>query len=359
MKKKVFVITLILISISHSFVLSASVISRYESDRDAQYISPSANANVSQYNTNGELIDQVSIEASQGWYFRCNGRLEFNFTSGDTETVYINQIQSQASVCFPDSDGDDNGSDCGCIFNTPGWEDYMGRINDIIDAIPSPPNWGQVANTFRDSIVPRLINDTRDMLGYAPSLPSEPSYPDTIRGGITEPRGNNAPGLDDASFGVDDIRDGTPIEVVEDDSGGFNIVDPIDNLPSQEEFKDNIPKESDMIPPDVPDVEGEAPADPEEQENIAPSPDEIEGTAPTPTEEENQAPGPPEENYNPTPTPGEDEGTTAPIPDDRENAAPTPDDNGFNAPIPGSEGNNAPLPGSDIGDVPLPSESVP
>ncbi|WP_194291197.1 hypothetical protein, partial [Amphibacillus jilinensis] len=283
----------------------------------------------------------------------CNGSYSVSFYDSSnnllsSDTVNLTNINNQNSACQqPPSDGGGNGSggDCGCIFNTPGWSDYMGKIDDVINAIPSPPNWQQVANTFNNTIVPNLISETESMLGYAPSAPSAPNYSDTITGYIDEPTGQNAEGLEDSSFTADDIKDGAEdIEVRDDPSGGFDILDPVESLPSEEEFRENIPDEGEVDIPEVPEPKAEIPEEPELEADRPESP-EIEAEPPDPGGVDGEAPQP------------GNEGGTAPIPGDRENTAPTPGDNGFNAPIPGGSGNNAPLPGSDMGDVPLPGES--
>lgn len=257
-----------------------------------------------------------------------------------------------------------SGNNYNDIFSTPGWNQYMGRVNDIFNAIPPAPNWQQVANTFRDTIVPSFRNEMEDMLGQVPNAPPPPNYNNNLSGQIDAPTGQEASGLADASFGANDIKSAAdPIEVREDPTGGFTIMDPVGSLPSQEEFRDNIPNEGEMVAPDVPetdaeapqvpDVDAVAPGAPEEQENIAPtppevggvapSPGEVEGTAPNPNEGENIAPGAPSEGNNIPPTPPSDS-TTAPIPGEGDNIAPNPGEGGGSAPIPGADGSVAPIP---------------
>ncbi|SEO80385.1 hypothetical protein SAMN04488134_11356 [Amphibacillus marinus] len=362
------------------------------------YVSASNSAQMNFYRT---IDDSASFISSQGL---SNGSgsvtppastTAIRLISNDGGEVCISYARTssgnevQFDGCSSNNGGDDgggSGNDCGCIFNTPGWSDYMDRIDDIINAIPSPPNWQQVANTFRDTIVPRFISDLGDLLGHAPNPPSAPAFNHNLTGEIDAPRGQLPSGLDDAGFSADDIRGGAEeIEVREDPTGGFDILDPIGSLPSQDEFKDNIPDEGDMIAPEVPEVDAEAPAAPEEQENIAPSPPDVGGTAPNPDESDNLAPGAPEEQENIAPTPpdvegtapspneqenmapeapdegdnfapspGDGDGTTAPIPGDRDNQAPVPGDGGGVAPIPGSDGGTVPIPGAGNETAPMP-----
>src|SRR5699024_12505625 len=95
-------------------------------------------------------------------------------------------------------------------------------------------------------------------------------------------------------FTGNDIKNEEPkIEEREDPTGGWDILDPIGQLPSQDEFKDNIPNEGEMIAPEVPDVEGKAPHPPEEENKAPGSPKDDENIAPKPPEQENVAPGAP------------------------------------------------------------------
>lgn len=276
--------------------------------------------------------------------------------------------------------GDDGGSggdsggvpgssgDCGCVFRTPGWEEYIGKIDEIIGAIPPPPNWDAIAQTFRDTIVPKIISDTEDMLGRAPSPPSAPNRPGVNDGGLDKPTGNVAPGLDDSGFSDTDIKDGAEeIEERDDPTGGWDILNPVDSLPSQDEFKENAPEEGEAEIPEVPPVDAEIPGAPEEQENTAPTPPEEDNPAPGepvepdnpapggPAEQENQAPGAPEEQENTAPVPG-DTADPAPTPEDEIGTAPTPSPGTGGYPFPGQDSSTAPIPGADNSTAPIPGQ---
>lgn len=241
-------------------------------------------------------------------------------------------------VCNSESNGEGmGGKECDncAIFSCPGWGEYMDKLDDIKAAIPPPPNWNQVADVFRDSIAPQIKKDMAELIGTAPTptLPTLPKAPDKPSPpamleklddqGIKAPTGNEAPGLDDSTFTADDLKSSAPvIQEREDPTGGFKIDNPIDSLPSQEEFKKNIPKEG-IVP---------LPGKPKDPENIAP----------TPPEQPNKAP-----------TPGEDFGK-APIPGLDSNKAPIPGGDSGKAPIPGNDGSKAPIPGGDSGKVPIP-----
>lgn len=274
------------------------------------------------------------------------------------------------------SGGSGGGCDSCAILECPGWSDYMDKLDDIKKAIPAAPNWDKVADTFRDSIAPKIKSDLSDVLGKAPTPPAAPSKPskpskpnDLDDNGIKAPEGNEIPKGGD--FDQDKIKNEAPkIEEREDPTGGFEINNPIDSLPSQDEFKDNVPDEGEAkLPEDPEELENKAPIPPE-KENEAPVPDEKENAAPKPDEEPNKAPSP-SEGENKAPTPTEDP-TPAPKPDESENKAPTPSDGGATAPVPGGgswEGGNswpmpgtngggsAPIPGGSSGSAPIPRES--
>lgn len=237
------------------------------------------------------------------------------------------------------------------VFECPGWSAYMGKLNDIKQAIPPPPNWNEVADTFRDSIAPRIKQDMEDLFGYAPEPPTAPTAPtppempiDLDDRGIEEPTGEEAPGLEEATFDEEDIKNEAPvIPEREDPTGGFEIDDPLTNLPSQEEFKENIPEEG----------SAPIPGAPKEPENIAPEPTEPPNAAPTPSEPENTAPTP-SEPENTAPTPTESSGT-APTPSDDTGAAPLPGDSGSGYPMPGDSTDSPPIP-TEEGTAPIPGQ---
>lgn len=213
------------------------------------------------------------------------------------------------------------------VFECPGWKDYMGKLEEIKNAIPPAPNWHQVADIFRDSIAPQIKKDIAEVIGRAPEptmpdLPKAPNLPaappalppaDDQDFQDSVPKGEEAPGLGDAGFTADDIKDKAPgIPEREDPTGGFDITDPIGSLPSQEEFEQNAPNE---------------------------------GTAPLPK--------PPKEPENKPPVPG-DTGDSPPIPGDTGDKPPVPGADNSTAPIPGADNSTAPVPGMDGSTAPIP-----
>lgn len=288
----------------------------------------------------------------------CNGIYTYTFYQGDnvvaTDNITASGISNENEDCKSDSsDGggsDGGGSNCGCLFNTPGWQDYLDKIDDVIGAIPPAPNWDNVADKFRDSIVPSLIGGVGDLLGSPPGNIPAPSYPPGLDdGNLKEPTGREADGLD--GFDAGDVKDNADgIDVREDDSGGFDINNPIENMPEQETFIPNEPENP--TPEDPEEPENPAPT-PEEPENPAPTPDEPENVAPTPEEPEIPAPTP-EESENTAPTPEEPEIPT-PTPGEEENEAPVPNEPGTGYPMPGGGGGSYPMPGGSTGDYPMPN----
>lgn len=359
------------------------------------YESCSSAATINFYQTVGTTATFISSTTLTSGTRTINPPLSTNalkIVSNDGGEVYLTQAATTntngTSVNFSNDgncgngSGDDGGSngseDCGCIFNTPGWGDYMGKIDDLIAAIPPAPNWGQVANTFRDSIVPKLIGDLDGLLGKAPSLPRAPSMPSGLDdGNLKNPTGKEDPGL--KGFNSDDVKNQAPvIDEREDPTGGWDILDPIGQLPSQDDFKDNIPNEGDMIPPEVPEVEGEAPTPPQEDNPTPGAPKDEENKAPVPPQEDNPTPGAPKDEENKAPTPPEKDNPTPGAPKDEENKAPVPpkEDNpapkppkeeenrpprpgeggGSGPPIPGDQGGTGPIPKPDGSTGPVPGE---
>lgn len=201
------------------------------------------------------------------------------------------------------------------ILECPQWHDYMGLIEDIYNAIPPPPNWDAVADTFRDSIVPRLINDLDNLLGRAPAAPSPaPHLPPLNDGGINSknPTMPDAPGLGNAGFNAGKIKNEAPvIQERPDPTGGFDLItNPLESLP-------------------------DAPENP----------------LPGQTDPGEWGQNKPQELDNPFPFP-EDTG------DPNIGNPPKPDDDA-NPPMPGDNVGNAPIPGGDYGPPPTTGGEVP
>lgn len=102
-----------------------------------------------------------------------------------------------------------------CFFECPGWDDYLSFLTDDVVgdlSIPNslePPEW---------------------------DVPDIPNIFDTLNSvderNPAKPTGDNAPGLDDASFDAEDLKmDAGEIEFREDPTGGFDITNPLESLP--------------------------------------------------------------------------------------------------------------------------------
>lgn len=236
------------------------------------------------------------------------------------------------------------------VFSCPEWDNYMQGISDIKNAIPPAPNWDNVAATFRDTITPQIKKDLQDVLGTAPETPAVPEQPAGVDDkGINNsvPTGQEDPGLGDSSFNQDQIKSEAPqIQERPDPTGGFSINDPVAGLPSQDEFKKNVPTQG----------ENPLPAPPTPSDNVAPSPGTTTNNTAAPLPQDNTGNAPtPTQDSTAAPTPGGDSGT-APLPSDSGGTAPLPSDGTATAPLPNSGSGSAPLPSDSGGSAPLPSD---
>lgn len=326
-----------------------------------EYTSNSNNAEILMYET---VSGSASLIGSQSL---SNGVNSFNFPanvsavklrSNDGGEVYLNYMESNNPISTqiyfeepttqpdpePDPEPDPGKSDCSCVVDIPGWDNMMGKLDEIKSAIPPAPDWQQVSETMRDTIVPAFRDEMEDMLGTAPEPPEQPIFNNPLESGIDEPTGSLPNDFEESGFTANDLKaDAEEIQFQEDPSGGFELLDPVGSLPTQEEFKKNIPSEQDLQAPEVPDVTGTAP-EPPAQENIAPEPPDVTGTAPSPSVEDNIAPSP-SGGDNVAPTPGDNTGT-----------APLPGEDTGNAPVPNDELTKAPLPSKDLTGAPIPNK---
>ncbi|WP_018931345.1 hypothetical protein [Gracilibacillus lacisalsi] len=347
MKKILPLFLLIFIALPVNVFAAGITSSEYNSSEDIYYVyldlSGVDTFTITQDST-GASWDYETVPGTNYTTLTCNGSFTYTFydSSGTllaTDSVTASGIQEQNSACEDEPDDSTGGNDsgdnsyCGCIFRTPGWEEYLDKIDDVIGAIPPAPNWGNVADTFRDSIVPSLIGGIENMLGSPPGQMSAPGYPsDLDDGNLQEPTGQEDPGLE--GFDDSDIKGQAPdVEFREDESGGFDIDNPIDAMPEQEVFEPEEP-------------ENPRPEDPEEPEN----------PTPTPEEPENPIPGEPEEPENPAPTPSEPD-NPAPVPEEGDNPTPIPEEGENETPTPGETEGSFPIPGDSEGGYPMLGEN--
>jgi len=200
------------------------------------------------------------------------------------------------------------------VFKCPGWNEHMGKLDEIINKIPPAPDWNKVADTFRDSIVPKIINDLSNLLGKAPAVPKPPPQPSLDDHNIksNNPTGDTIPGLDQAQFDANKIKNEAPvIQERQDPTGGFKLLDPIGSLPK-------LPTDDFPIPGQT--NAGEWDHQPNEPDNPFPK--------------------------NPKDTGDPDVGK-APIPSDNGGTPPNPGDNNNSAPIPGYNDGKPPIPSND------------
>lgn len=333
------------------------------------------NGKVLWYGSGGSSAGPIGTSAVPATVNAPDGAMWFKLVSdgGEIHATYATSTNPASTEVYFDDGGNSSGGgsdggssggggDNSCtitnscdVFECPNWDEYMGKVDQIIAKIPSEPNWQKVAETFRDTIAPRVKADMTDVindtLGRAPSLPNAPAALDGIDDrGITEPTGKEADGLGDSTFSSDDIKNGAEdIEVREDDSGGFNIENPLETI---EDPPINVPKEEENNAPTPDEGDNEAPT-PKEDENQAPAPDEPENAAPEPEEPENEAPAP-NEPENEAPTPNEQD-NSAPTPSEDNVNAPMPSDSDWQAPMPGDENWQAPMPSNNSFNMPIPS----
>lgn len=156
-----------------------------------------------------------------------------------------------------------------------------GKLDQIIDKIPPAPNWQEVANTMRDTIVPQLVGDTRDMLddllGRAPAPPPPPPQPQAPPD-IETPNTDampDAPSVDlppesnDNNFDASDVIENAPVipyEEPDEADEGFNLsLDPLQNLENPGSPGTPV-EQADPGSPGVPKQEIEAPPKPDTPE---------------------------------------------------------------------------------------------
>ncbi|MEK4233235.1 hypothetical protein NSR01_10175 [Anoxybacillus sp. FSL W8-0703] len=249
-----------------------------------------------------------------GFYFSCNRYYKAEFF-GATDNLLIRikihvtglvnpSCDSSSYGNYDDMGGSDSNTCNACdLFSCPGWDQYLGKLTEIKNAIPPAPNWNQVATVFRDTIVPQLVSDIGTLLGPAPSVPNEPAELSDLDTRGIENKVPSMPdsGLDTSGFTKGRIESEAPvIEERADPTGGWDISDPLGTLPDFPSMP--IPGETDPKGWD----------------------------AGKPKETETQLPIPKDQDSTP------DTGT-APTPSQNNDTPPSPGDNGGNAPVPNQD----------------------
>ncbi|HDR3647328.1 hypothetical protein J0795_30230 [Bacillus paranthracis] len=239
-----------------------------------------------------------------------------------------------------DEDKEDNGGN-----NKPPYdpEDYfkklLNKLDEVGNRIPPPPDWDKVSDIFAD----KIGNKMSEVIGKTPDPPSPPPIPDMPgidTGGLENhmPDMKDNPDLKDSNFTADDIKkEAKPIEEKKDDSGGFSIGNPLDNLP---ETPKDLPK----------------PGETEKSGWTQDKPKEPTGDLPTPKdkgkEEPPKPPKPNKDNDKPPKPSGNDD--KPPKPGGNNDKPPKPGENDAKPPKPGGDGGNPPKPGGNDGNPPKP-----
>ncbi|WP_277616052.1 hypothetical protein [Bacillus paranthracis] len=233
-------------------------------------------------------------------------------------------------------------------------EDYfkklLSKLDEVGNKIPPPPDWDKVSDIFAD----KIGNKMSEVIGKTPDPPSPPPIPDMPgidTGGLENhmPDIKDNPDLKDSGFTADDIKkEAKPIEEKKDESGGFDIGNPLDNLP---ETPKELPK------PGETEKSGWTQDKPKEPTGDLPTPkDKDKGEPPKPTKPntDNEKPPKPSVNDDKPPKPGNNDGNP-PKPGGNDTSPPRPGDNGGNPPKPGGNDTSPPRPGDNGGNPPKPN----
>ncbi|WP_456301211.1 hypothetical protein [Bacillus tropicus] len=232
-------------------------------------------------------------------------------------------------------------------------EDYfkklLSKLDEVGNKIPPPPDWDKVSDIFAD----KIGNKMSEVIGKTPDPPSPPPIPDMPgidTGGLENhmPDIKDNPDLKDSNFTADDIKkEAKPIEEKKDDSGGFDIGNPLDNLP---ETPKELPK------PGETEKSGWTQDKPKEPTGDLPKPKDKgkeEPPKPPKPSKDNDKPPKPSGNDDKPPKPGGND-DKPPKPGGNDAKPPKPGDNGGNPPKPGGNDGNPPKPGGDGGNPPKP-----
>lgn len=189
-----------------------------------------------------EMACNISSETENESYYDLpfEGSIDLVSPDGSRDHINIDHFNNFQGYSNGGGDGTGgNGSGSGCDacesirkqLECPYWNDYMGEWADMVrSTIPPPPDWNEVADTFRDSIVPALIDDLADLYGDVPEPPTVEEilneFPDSdpdINHDIdsVEPFDFNELDFDISNF--EEIE-------IEDESQPFQLFEPLHNL---------------------------------------------------------------------------------------------------------------------------------
>lgn len=164
----------------------------------------------------------------------------------------------------PDESTDDTTTDTcdACaVFECPDWDEYMGKVDDIIDKIPQPPDWDKIIGKTEPKDVPPI---------KVPPLPpdeqQQPAIEKLKAPNIFEvldevdkqkpkaPEMDKSPDVGD----FEDLDDVKPPKENKDDTGGFKIDNPVEamddgsNAPKPKSEDLPQPSTSDSLPTPTP-----------------------------------------------------------------------------------------------------------
>lgn len=200
----------------------------------------------------------------------------FGVNSGGGEETNPDNPETEKPACWCEKLGE-QGYIC-CIFECPGWSDFMGYLNHLVE---------MGVGTVEAPDVPVLP---------APNIPNIFDVLNSVdERNPDKPTGTEAPGLDDASFDATDLKSGPEVEFREDPTGGFDIVNPLDTL------------DENLSDPPLPEQENGTVNYPGGDENHSgenppkPTPDPVDGNAQYPSGDNGTA-TPPEPGGTATPT---------------------------------------------------------
>jgi len=175
-------------------------------------LSCNAEYTVQIYDSTDTLVTFLKLKISNLANPSCNSELSGDYVGTDEDP--------SGNVCIV----------CECL------ESIGEKIDAISSLIPPAPNWNEVATTFKDTIIPPLMNDLKNYIGTVGTPPPTPPPMEELNDhNIMErlPEFQEVPELESSGFTSDDIKEQAPIiEEKPDNSGGFDLSqNPLETLP--------------------------------------------------------------------------------------------------------------------------------
>ena len=196
----------------------------------------------------------------------------------DTSTENKGDDGSGTPEKEPEKETEETACDACAVFECPKWDEYMRKIDDIIEKIPPAPDWNKIIGTAQTPAIEDFQKPTK------PSTPEQPEGKDILEilDGVDE-KNHKKPEMQDNSDDVGDFESLDDVEAPEeekDESGGFKIVDPLDNLsdgsdaprPSDETISPPTPSDT-SLPTPTPSDETISPPTPSDETLEGPTTD--------------------------------------------------------------------------------------